>query len=374
VTKLLLLLASTALALALGEAIARVVDPDWRLFSPPICFRPDLFEQTPWGYRLHPGRTLRLRPPAPDLVVSNAQGFRGTRDVGEADPRPRIVVLGDSMAFGGGVAEAERFTERLEAVEPGWRVENLGMIGYGPDLMLRALEAVGLGARPAMVVMAMYADDPRRVAPLYAGVGFPIPRYVVREGRLETIAYPEPHPWEHLRLVQGLSYARWRYTGAARPVTGAVLDRWRALAAEHGAVPALVFVPRARDGFDDRGWRGWLAAWAAAARVPFLDLTDALRARGRELYLPADTHWSTAGHAVVADALRPFVARELLGRAATREQADELAGEGDADPDEERVADAHQVQHLAEVGQLHLAQSLHDVPADERAVEEGERQ
>ena len=61
-TRLLLFVASTALALALGEVIARVVDPQWRLFSPPICFRPDLFEQTPWAYRLHPGRTLRLRP------------------------------------------------------------------------------------------------------------------------------------------------------------------------------------------------------------------------------------------------------------------------------------------------------------------------
>jgi hypothetical protein len=374
VTKLLLLVASTAIALALGEVVARAVDPEWRLFSPPICFRPDLFEQTPWGYRLHPNRTLRLRPKGGDLVASNAQGFRGARDVGEADPRPRIVVLGDSMTFGGGVAEAERFTERLEAAEPGWRVENLGMIGYGPDLMLRALEAVGLGARPAMVVIAMYADDPRRVAPLYAGVGFPIPRYVLRAGRLETVPYPEPRPWEHLRLVQGLSYARWRYTGAARPVTGAVLDRWRTLAAERGWVPALVFVPRARDGFDDRRWRGWLAAWAAAARVPFLDLTVALRAHGPELYLPADPHWNAAGHAVVADALRPFVARGLLGRAAAGDQADDLARERDADPEEERVADAHEVQHLAEVRQLHLAQPLHDVPAHERAVDEGERQ
>ena len=377
-TKLLLLVASTALALALGEAIARAVDPDWRLFSPPVCFRPDLFEQTPWGYRLHPGRTLRLRPARggmrEELIASNAQGFRGARDVGDADPRPRIVVLGDSMTLGGGVPEAERFTERLETAEPGWRVENLGMIGYGPDLMLRALEAVGLGARPAMVVMAMYADDPRRVAPLYAGVGFAIPRYVVCQGQLETIPYPEPRPWEHLRLVQGLSYARWRYTGAARPVTQGVLDRWRTLAAERGFVPALVFVPRARDGFDDRRWRGWFAVWAASARVPFLDLTDALHARGPELYLPGDTHWSAAGHAVVAEALRPFVARELLGRTAPRDQPDDLARKGDADPEEERVAHAHQVQHLAEVGQLHLAQPLHDVPADERAVDEGQRE
>jgi hypothetical protein len=316
VTRLLLFVASTALALALGEVTARALDPEWRLFDPPVCFRPDLFEQTAWGYRLHPARTLRLHPARGgprDEIVSNAQGFRGARDLNDADSRPRIVVLGDSMVFGAGVTATERFTERLEAAEPGWRVDNLGMIGYGPDLMLRALEAVGLDPPPAVAVMAVYADDPRRVAPLYAGVGFAIPRWVVSDGRLETIAYPRPLPWERLRLVQGIAYARWRYTTAARPVMQAILERWRALAAERGFLPALVFVPRARDGFDDRRWRRWLGGWAAAERVPYLDLTETLHARGPEIYLPADTHWSAAGHAVVADTVRPFLAHVLGG-------------------------------------------------------------
>jgi hypothetical protein len=321
VTKLLLLVASTALALALGEVTVRALDPEWRRFDPPICFRPDLFEQTAWGYRLHPARTLRLRPARDgareELVASNAQGFRGRRDLNDADPRPRIVVLGDSMVFGGGVTEAERFTERLEAAEPGWRVDNLGMVGYGPDLMLRALEAVGLDPAPAAVVMAIYADDPRRVAPAYAGVGFPIPRWVVRDGRLETIPYPRARLWEHLRLVQGLAYARWRYTAAARPVTQAILERWQALAAARRYRPALVFVPRAREGFDDRRWRRWLAAWAAGTSVPYLDLTETLRTRWPELLLPGDTHWNATGHGVVADALRPFLAR-VLGDGATQ--------------------------------------------------------
>jgi len=335
VTRLLLFVASTALALVLGEVTARALNPEWRLFDPPVCFRPDLFEQTAWGYRLHPARTLPLHPGRGDareqVVVSNAQGFRGGRDLSDPDARPRIAVLGDSMVFGGGVTEAERFTERLEVAEPGWRVDNLGMIGYGPDLMLRALEAVGLDPPPAAVVMAVYADDPRRLAPLYAGVGFPIPRWVVRDGRLDTIPYPRPRPWERLRLVQGLAYARWRYTTTARPVMQAILERWKTLAGERGFLPALVFVPRARDGFDDRRWRRWLAAWAAAERVAYLDLTETLQARGPEAYLPADTHWSAAGHAVVADALRPFLARLLAGgrrgSAAVRERADDLARE-----------------------------------------------
>src|SRR5262245_30559907 len=96
--KLFLLVVSTLFALTTAEIAARIIDPEWRLFYPPICFRPDLFEQTSWGYRLHPSRTLRLHPARGRIpeqrVVANAQGFRGLRDLNEPDSRLRIVVLG----------------------------------------------------------------------------------------------------------------------------------------------------------------------------------------------------------------------------------------------------------------------------------------
>jgi len=64
-------------------------------------------------------------------IHSNADGFRGG-DLHERDGRRRIVVLGDSMVFGSGVEERERFTERIEAAEPGWRVENLAWSATAP--------------------------------------------------------------------------------------------------------------------------------------------------------------------------------------------------------------------------------------------------
>jgi GDSL-like lipase/acylhydrolase family protein len=316
--KLLLLAVSLGLALAGAEMALRRAAPEWMIFFPPVCFHPDVFQEAPFGYRLLPSRTIRRAyPPAQPRIVtirSNADGFRGGRELHEADPRTRIVVLGDSMVFGDGVEEGERFTELIEAAEPGWRVDNLGMIGFGTDLMLRSLEAVGLDPVPRAVVFAVYTDDFRRVAPQYAGAGFPIPRFTLEAGRLVTVPYPEPHLWERSRLFQGILYAVRRYTSATFPLNGAILDRFIALSAERGFRPAVVFLPAARDGADDRRRRTWLADWAARRRVPFRDLTAAVAAGGGpRLYLPDDPHWSPEGHRVVAADLHRFLADEVLG-------------------------------------------------------------
>lgn len=309
-----LLAGGLAVAVGGAEVALRRTLPLWAILDPPVCFRPDLFQPVEaYGYRLWPSRTIEhvYPPQAPRrlTLTTNADGFRG-RNLHQPDPRPRLVIAGDSMVFGEGVQEEERFTNVLEAIEPRWRVENLGMIGYGPDLMLRALEAVGLDPAPDVVVFAIFTDDFRRLAPHYAGAGFPLPRFDLEDGRLVTVPYPGLRLWERVRVVQGLLYLRWRYTGAAFPLTAAILDRLRALGRERGFAPALAFLPGQRDGWEDRRRRAWLAAYAARTGTPFLDLTETL-ATGRTtaFHIAGDSHWNAAGHRVVAEALRPFVAR-----------------------------------------------------------------
>ena len=314
-----LLLLSSALALGGAEVALRYLDPGWTIFFPPICFRPDLFEQVPWGYRLHPSRTVAHRyPPRGGRIVrlvSNADGFRSRREFGDHDPRRRIAVLGDSLIFGEGVEESERLTEVMESASPEWRFDNLGMIGYGADLMLRAFEAVGRPTAPDVVVVAIYTDDVRRVARYYAGVGFPIPRFVLRDGRLTTIEYPEPHLWERTRFFQGILYAYWRYTPVTFRLNEAILDRFGELSREEPFVLGIVFLPGREDKRDDRRRRDWLAAYARHRQVPYLDLTDAIRDGGGErLYLPNDSHWNADGHRLVAERLLDFLRRDLTER------------------------------------------------------------
>lgn len=311
-----LLFTSTLLSLVAAELVFRVVLPGWVLFFPPHCFRPDLYQRwDAYGYRLWPSQVMRQTydgPPARTVTYrSNRHGFRSPqRD--PADRRPRIVVLGDSLTFGIGVEEAERFTERLEAAHPDWRVDNLGMIGFGPDLMLRALDAVGLDPPPAVVVMAVFTDDFRRVVRPYAGAGFPIPRFVLEGAELVTVPYPEPWWFERLRLVQGIYYALWRYTPATRPLNEAIFDAFLQRAATRGFTPVLLFLPGARAGWDDRQRARWITEYAATRPVAFRDLSPWLVDR-MDQYLADGSHLSVAGHATVATALDevlvPLVAR-----------------------------------------------------------------
>ena len=312
IRRLALLAAGIVVGLVIAEVGLEQLHPLWHVPYPPRCSRPRLYEEfDPYGYRLRPHIRLQdeYPPGHPTTVTSNADGFRGSRDLHATDARRRIVVLGDSMVFGSGVDEDERFTERLEAAEPARRVDNLGMVGYGPDLMLRALEQVGVALEPAIVVMTIFSHDVYRVVPEASGVGFAVPRFVLVEGRLSTVPYPSRAAWQRLALVEAARYAWSRYTSATFALNAAILDRYRALAAEHGFVPAIVFAPPRSERFDDGRRARWLVAYAAAHGTPFLDLTEPLRAAGLDrTYIPADAHWNATGHQVVADALRPFLA------------------------------------------------------------------
>lgn len=312
-SKLLLLVLSLGLALTAVELVLRRSVHLWQVEYPPLCYRPDLFQRfDPYGYRLWPSTTTKhLYPPEhPRLVTitSNADGFRSRRELRPGDGRTRIVMLGDSMVFGVGVEEPERFTELLEAGEPTWRVENLGMVGFGPDLMLRALESVGLEPKPDVVVLGMFSHDVYRVAPEAQGPGFPVPRFELRDGLLATVPYPEPPLWRHLRLVQGVRYLYWRYTSATFPLNAAILDRFVALGEREGFVPAVVFLPGVREGADDRRRRAFVGQWTEARGTAFTDLTEPIAAAGGpKLYIPNDSHWNAEGHRVVARLLRPFI-------------------------------------------------------------------
>jgi hypothetical protein len=310
----LLLLAVSALALAAAEAALRSGPrPLWVIPYPPVCLRSDLFQRwDAYGYRLWPSRLTQLRwPPTSGRTVritANAEGFRMRHDLRAPAGRPRIVVVGDSMIFGLGVEEPERVTELLEAAEPGWRVDNMGMVGFGPDLMLMSFEAVGLDPPPAVVVVALFTHDLYRVAPEVDGVGFPVPRFVLRDRSLARVPYPERPPWTRLYVVQGARYLYWRYTVAAYPLDAAILERFAALARSRGFRLAIAFVPGPRERWDDRRRAAWVAAWAAAHGTPFLDLRAPIAAAGGErMYLPADAHWNPEGHRVAAAELQRFL-------------------------------------------------------------------
>jgi len=171
--RLVLLVAALLVGLVGGEVLLRVVPwhPDLvtalraRLLADLHGLhvaRPD----RPWLYGLRPGTEATVVATRDIRYTINADGFR---DRLRARPKPdgafRVVVLGDSIAFGYGVAAEATFPARLEerlaAATPERHPEvlNLGVSGYNPYNEAMLFADVGVTYQPDLVLQQYCAND-----------------------------------------------------------------------------------------------------------------------------------------------------------------------------------------------------------------------
>ncbi len=150
--KLVILPAAATLAvlvlLLIGlEFVLRWRDPDY--FSKIASDDIDLihtYSET-YGWRLE-----RIRIPG-ELTV-NRKGYRGKEyDYEKPSGVTRIVVLGDSIAFGYKAKDDEVFSDQLDRMREDVEVINLAVQGYGTDQSLIKLENEGLRYHPDVVVL-----------------------------------------------------------------------------------------------------------------------------------------------------------------------------------------------------------------------------
>jgi len=284
---------------------------------PPRPAQPDVYQPDPdVGYRLWPSKTSPFRYPRRSGVIvpvtANSDGFRNSREFDEHDGRARILVIGDSFTFGLGVRAEDRFTEQLETSESGWRVDNMAMPGWGLDLMVRALERYGRKADPDIVVLAIYSGDFWRLHPYFAGAGYALPKFAFAGSELVTVPYPSLRRWHRLRLVQLLYQTAWNLDRDRYDLNEALLDRYLKDAGTVGFAPAVMFLPEKTTSAGDSRRRHFLGRWTSRNRVPYLDLTDAIRAvAGDDIYIEGNIHWNQAGHRLAATELRVFLAHLL---------------------------------------------------------------
>ncbi len=290
-----------------------------------------------YGWAPRPGARAEERGA---LTEINAAGYRGPLVAARPGPRRRVVLLGDSTAFGYGVRDEEtyaRLLEGLAAVE----VVNLGVEGFGPDQSLLRLEREGLPLGPAEVLMSFCVEND------FADAALPVFLY---DGR-------HPKPWfalegdglalhaAQLRLSAPARLGLWlsersqlyvRLAARLAPAPEA-LERWRQrrdrALADPAAVVELVarLLLRQRDAAAARGARYTLLlqpgkesynrgselaerlrARLEAAGVDVLDLAAAHRAARRrfaDFAFDPTGHLSAAGHAAVAGAIRDHWSR-----------------------------------------------------------------
>lgn len=283
-------------------------------------------------------------------VRYNRDGFRNPRDLDAAD----VVVLGDSLVEGFHVDAREIVTARL-AERSGRIVANLARGGDGPQQELEILKRYGLRLRPKVCVWAFYEGNDLADAAEYesnqdrVGAWDRRPWWNRRmEGSFSanclnyldrTLIHPEARvparlftgrfetgPGAALDLAFGSGDHRVKAPREASPEFGRVertLGEAMAICQERRIAFVFVYIPSKfrvyRDlcTFEpDSPCRNWVldelpeamrrAVGRLDAGAVFVDLTPRLRqeaATGSLVYLPDDTHWSSAGHRVAADEL-----------------------------------------------------------------------
>ncbi|HVP31818.1 MAG TPA: hypothetical protein VMW35_21935 [Myxococcota bacterium] len=169
-----LLLGTLALLVGVGEIVLRLF-PDVTTFlaardargegsfNP---FQPDGL----LGYALRPGAVAHqeLGGHVTEVRV-NALGLRGPEASPRPTPgRPRVLVLGDSFAFGFGVAEGSTLRDRLEASLRARGVDaevlSAGVPGWSTDHQLVYLRSRGFALEPALVLLVVCENDPSDLA------------------------------------------------------------------------------------------------------------------------------------------------------------------------------------------------------------------
>jgi hypothetical protein len=191
-------------------------------------------------------------------------------------------------------------------------VINLGMTGFGLDNMLRVFEHVVRPTPADGILVCVYTDDLRRVRPHYAGAGFELERYRLQGDELISVEYPPRHFWDGLHTAELVRRVHWRLTDMEHRLNGAIFARICQLTDHAGARLALVFLPAEQDLPNDRSRRTWLQSLATEHGRPFLDLTEPIQQRRREVFIPGNPHYNPLGHQVVAEQLESFVAEQLL--------------------------------------------------------------
>lgn len=311
-------------------------DPTWRLAW--VLQRTDARAT---GYPIdvyHPVRGWALKPGLRDVAVSGAlvsstsRGARGTREV--VIPKPegteRVLVFGDSFAFGEEVGDDHTFAARLERLLPGIEVVNLGVHGYGHDQMLLHLRESGPRFEPDVVLLGYVSpDEPRN---LLSFRDFAKPYFVPADAGLELRGVPvptpdgvlaaEPYRSKLLDLVEATYRRQRRKHGSLkremRELADALVLAFATSARDIGAMPVVVYFPmtneleKSADTPSDREKE--VAELCRANDVPFLSLRERFVRELRGHERTTRFHWDPIEHGVAADEMASFLLRSgLLG-------------------------------------------------------------
>lgn len=326
---MLLVLASILVALLIGEIILRSLG--YRpLQSVPPPEEPFLTHHPLFGwYHVPNSDHIFRRAPFSVRVRINNMGLRdSTYSYAQTDGRKRILILGDSFAWGFGVEQHEMFSERLEANLENIDVINAAVTGYSTDQELLWLEHEGIKYNPNVIVLSLVGNDiPMNDFNLVYGNKYK-PRFVLEtDSTLRLVDVPVPLPsTESIKphwLSRKSSFAaliekvvgrirRWS-TGGLNPelidyrsrLTSAIIGKIEDVAEEIGA--CLIVLVTKEYWLDTAGSYEDFVDGLAPSGFMIIDLEQQPGYSTKQMTIQEDGHWNTRGHAFIAKSLQAFM-------------------------------------------------------------------
>jgi hypothetical protein len=323
-------------ALVLAEVLVRLYAPDHLVLSRGV----HVFSET-YGWEPRHGISAVVEGKS---VTFNAGGYRGRElSLPRRGDRTRVVVLGDSIAFGLGVSDDETFTQLLDARGSGIEAGNLAVQGYGPDQELLVLMHQGLSVDPDVVVLAfclandfadavlpvsLYDGRSRKPRFLLLGDRLVLDRSNLRQGglwRVQQWLSDHSHLFERLTAAPAApteAESDWheRYSTALRDedyvlrLNLALVRRMRDLSLERGSSFVVAVFPdrssyRAKSPLERRFCE---ALRSDGIRV--VDMSERFRMAGqrfKDFAFDGVGHLTPLGHSIASEVLE----REIVSRA-----------------------------------------------------------
>lgn len=257
------------------------------------------------GWFPKPNGETVINASRPITAKHNSDGFRDREFV--TSTNPAVLFLGDSFVWGYDVNAPERFTDKLQAKHPEWKIYNCGVSGYGTDQEFLLLQKTFDHFKPR-VVFLMYCTETDYQENAYSfGYGYYKPYFtstddgkVLGHGipvpRGERVFWAEHKSFPQLYLARLLIKSYFNLTcppevhlgvvdGRNRNPTAALLLAVNEYVRNKGATLVV--------GITDTNPK--LEPFLQGNGIPFVDVSTPLR------YKEFGRHWTPEGHTVVCD-------------------------------------------------------------------------
>lgn len=153
-----IIMAGFLLALIAAELTARVLRPEWKPGSDDRIGFWTYDKLLGWAHRPGQHGKFSHRDFCVDVAI-NSHGLRDDEYALARGNKKRMLVIGDSFAWGFGVEQRERFSEILESDHNDWEIINAAVSGYSTDQEFLYLRQSGMAYRPDVVLLLLFRND-----------------------------------------------------------------------------------------------------------------------------------------------------------------------------------------------------------------------